>query len=52
MKVKILIKLSYNFFVIAFYGLFPSSTIYTCYLNTILVSIIQKINELWDFYQP
>ena len=37
---------------IAFYGLIPSSTIYAWYVNTNMVPIFQKINELWDFYQP
>ena len=36
---------------IACYGLIPSSTIYACYLNTNMVPIFQKLNELWDFYQ-
>ena len=42
---KILIKLSYKFVVIAFYGLFPSSTIYTCYLNTIINGVNNPKNK-------
>ena len=33
---------------IAFYGLLHSSIIYAWYLNTKMVPIFQKINELWD----
>ena len=37
---------------IACYGFIPSSTIYAWYSNPKMVPIFQKINELWDFYQP
>ena len=37
---------------IAFYGLIPSSTIYAWYVNTNMVPIFQKINELWDLSTP